>query len=331
MQRAMGVDATGGAQPVPAFSVTVPHAWKAQGGILWGSRDPCNRYGYEFSWSAMSQDQRYGVALLPAIRWTDGAAGSSQGCAVLQVSSAQDAIAAMVKRLLPQAQMLDYRPRPDFTQGTGIQPGQFDLGGGAWIKTHVDAGEALFGFADDKGNPMRVAVSLMAVAHETYLPGGGVMPDMRSVQGETLPAWVAFAPDGQLDLQMSAQMRDSIQFNPDWQRVIQNHHAKIDGDNRRTQANISAINRDANAYVARLGQEGFKNRMDAIDRNSASWSDMINERENWRDTDGSRLNAPVGGDNLWRLDNGNYVSTDDHNFNPLESTGQFGTQLQRWE
>ncbi len=331
MQRALGIDATGFKQPVPAFAVMVPQGWQTKGGVIWGSKDPCNTYGYELSWAAMSRDQRYGVAILPSMRWTDRQVSGGRSCAVMQIGSARDALAAMVSRMLPQAQMLDYRQRPDFTQGTGLQPGQFDLGNGAWMKSHVDAGEALFGFSDDRGNPMRVAVALTLVAYETYMPGGGVMADFRSVTGETLPAWVAFAPDGELDMNMSEQMRLSIQINPSWQKQISAHQRKIDGDNRRTQANIANINRDANEYVARLGREGHESRMKAMDRSSQSWSDMMNERENWRDTDGSRLNAPVGGENLWRLDNGDFVSTDNHNFNPLESTGQFGTQLQRWE
>lgn len=332
MQRALGVDATGFKQPVPAFAVTVPQGWQAKGGVIWGSRDPCNTYGYELSWVAMSQDQRYGVAILPSMRWTNSQApAGGRQCAVMQIGSARDAIAAMVSRMLPQAQMLDYRQRPDYLQGSARKPAQHDLGNGAWMKSHVDAGEALFSFVDDRGNPMRLSVGLILTAFETYMPGGGVMPDHRSVIGETLPAWVAFAPDGELDMNMSEQMRQSIQINPAWQQQITAHQAKINGDNRRTQANIANINRDANAYVSRLSREGHENRMRAMDRTSQSWSDMMNERERWRDTNGSQLNAPMGGANMWRLDNGDYVSTDNHNFNPLASTGQFGTQLQRWE
>lgn len=331
MQRALGVDATGFKQPVPAFAVTVPQGWQTKGGVVWGSKDPCNTYGFDVSWAAISPDQRYGVAILPSMRWTEQQVPGGRNCAVMQIGSARDAISKMVSRMMPQAQMLDYRARPDFTKDTPLQPGQFDLGGGAWMKTHVDAGEALFGFTDERGNPMRASVGLTVTAYETFLPGGGVMPDMRTIVGETLPAWIAFAPDGQLNMNMSEQMRQSIQINPAWQREIDKHKKVINGDNRRTQTNIANINRDADAYVSRLSREGHQSRMDAMDRGSQSWSDMMLERERWRDTDGGQVVAPMGGENLWRLDDGNYASTNDHNFNPLESTGQFGTQLQRWE
>lgn len=331
MQRAMGIDATGFGQPVPAFAVTVPQGWQTQGGIIWGNSNMCNPYGYDYSWSAMSTDQRYGVAVLPAVRWTNSAQSGVQGCPVLNINSSRDAINTIVKHLLPKAQMIDYRQRPDFLQEIGAQPSQFDLGYGAWMKTHVDAGEALFGFTDERGTQMRVTVGLVIAAHETFMPGGGVMADMRFIQGQTFPAWLAFAPDGQLDMAMSEQMRTSIQINPAWQKEINNHHRKIDKGNRQTQANISKINRDTNSYISRLNTDSHNKRMAAMDRSSRQFSDTMLERDNWRDTDGSRLNAPSGGANMWRLDNGDLVTTDDHNFNPLQSTGQFGTQLERWE
>lgn len=333
MQRALGVDETGFKQPVPAFSVIVPQSWQPKGGVFWGSQDPCNRYGYEMSWAALSPDERYGVAILPAMRWIASPQQSSglPQCAVLQIGSVRDAIAIMVGRMNPKAQIIDYRQRPDFIQEAGLQPSHFDLGQGAWMKTHVDAGEALFSFLDDQGRPMRMTVGLALVVHETFMPGGGVMPDMRMMQGETLPAWLAFAPDGELDTNFSEKMRRSIEMNPEWHNRIMQHHAKINGDNRRTQANISQINRETNDYISRLSREGHENRMRAMDRTSEAFSHVINDREVWRDTDGSRLNAPIGGENLWRLDNGDYVSTDDYNFNPLEQTGQFGTQLERWD
>ncbi len=325
------MDATGFRQPVAAFSVTVPQGWQSKGGIIWGNQNMCNRYGYDMSWAAMSPDQRYGVALLPAVRWTSSAQSGVQGCPVLQIGSARDAITAIVSRLLPSAQMIDFRPRPDFIQDSGVRPSQTDLGYGSWMRSHVDAGEALYSFQSDQGEEMRMTIGLMLTAFETNISGQGMMPDMRFVQGETLPAWIAFAPNGQLDMAIAEQMRKSIQVNPAWQKEILRHRQIINKDNQRTAANINRINRDTNNYISNLSHESFQNRMAAMDRGSSQFSDMMLERENWRDTDGSRLNAPMGGDNMWRLDDGSYVSTNDHNFNPLESTGQFGTQLERWE
>lgn len=331
MQQVLGIDATGFGQPVPAFAVTVPQGWQTRGGVHWNIRDTCNPYGYDFSWAAISRDERYGVAILPAVRWVSTPGNGVRQCPVMQLSSVRDVIAAMVNRMMPQAQMLDYRQRPDYLQETGVQPSRYDLGGGSYMATHVDAGEALFGYTDERGTPMRATVGLVVMVHETFMPGGGVIADMRHFQGQTLPAWLAFAPDGELNMTVSEQMRQSMKMNPAWQRQIMQHHAKINGDNRRTQTNIANINRETNEFISRLSQQGHENRMQAMDRAGEAFTNSIHERELWRDTDGSKLNAPVGGENLWRLDNGDYVSTNDFNFNPLEQTGQFGTQLERWE
>lgn len=331
MQRVLGIDAAGGTQPIPAFSVAVPQGWQSKGGIVWNVNDPCNRYGYDFSWAALSPDNKYGVAILPSVRWTGQNMSGYQTCPVMNLTSARDVISAMVSRIMPQAQMLDYRQRPDFVREVGLRPGHTNLAAGAWMKTHVDAGEALFGFAGDTGIPMRMSIGLVVTLHETFMSGQGITADMRFVQGESLPAWLAFAPDGELNMSFAEQMRGSIQINPAWQRTILQHRAKINNDNTRTSRNIADINRKTNSYISRLSREGHENRMRAMDRSSEAFSNMMLERENWRDTDGTRLNAPMGGENMWRLDNGEYVSTDDHNFNPLQSTGQFGTQLERWE
>ncbi len=330
MQRVLGVDGQGFKQPVPAFAVMVPQGWQPRGGVFWNVQDRCNPYGYLFNWAAMSPDERYGVAVLPAMRWitTDHAQG--QPCPVLRVNSARDALAQMIGQMQPDAQMIDYRPRPDFLHEMGLQPSQTDLGGGAWAKIHVDAGEALFGFNNDQGQPMRMTVGLAIVVNETFMPGGGVTADFRFLQGQSLPAWLAFAPDGELNMQIAEQMRKSVQINPEWQNRITQHQSKINKDNARTQTNIANINRETSEYVSKLSREGHENRMRALDRSGEAFSNVISDRELWRDSDGSKLNAPMGGDNMWRLDNGNYVSTNDPNFNPLSQTGQFGTQLERW-
>ncbi|WP_152610799.1 hypothetical protein [Ruegeria sp. ANG-R] len=226
--------------------------------------------------------------------------------------------------------MIDYRPRPDFIQETGIKPAQTDLGYGSWMRNHIDAGEALFSFRSDQGEDMRMTVGLLVTVFETYISGQGMMADMRFIQGESLPAWLAFAPAGELDIMLSEQMRQSIEINPSWQSEVLKHRRAIDGNTSQTMAEIGNINRDTNNYISNLNQKSFEDRAAAMERGSQQFSDMMLERDNWRDTDGSQLNAPMGGDNTWRLDDGSYVSTDDHNFNPLESTGQFGTQLERW-
>lgn len=332
MQRALGVDATGFGKPVPAFAVAVPQGWQARGGIIWNTNDPCSTYGYDFSWAAVSQDQRYGVAMVPAMRWmSTPPQNGMRACPVMQIGSARDAISTLVSRILPNAQMIDYRPRPDLIREIGVQPGQFDLGSGAWIRTHVEAGEGLFSYSDERGTPMRATLSLVAIANETFLPGNGIMPNFSSVVGETSPAWAAFAPDGELNLEMSEKMRLSVRLNPEWQQAIMDHQAKINGDNRRTTAKIGEINREASEFVGRLSQEGFESRGRAIERGRTAFLNTINEREVWRDTDGSTLNAPAGGTNMWRLDDGSYLSSDNPNLNPFEATGQFGTSLERLE
>ncbi|WP_152610800.1 hypothetical protein [Ruegeria sp. ANG-R] len=97
-QRALGIDGTGMRQPMPAFAVAVPKGWQPKGGVVWGNQSTCNRYGYDMSWAAVSPDQRYGVAILPSVRWTNSAQSGLQGCSVLQIGSAQDAISTLVSQ-----------------------------------------------------------------------------------------------------------------------------------------------------------------------------------------------------------------------------------------
>ncbi|MEM1430893.1 MAG: hypothetical protein AAGG09_15665 [Pseudomonadota bacterium] len=314
---------------VPAFHGMVPRGWSTKGGVVWTPQDSCNPYGFNVEWIAASPDEAFGIAIIPMVRWVSQPANDLRNCPVLPIRSARPVLELLVSKGSPGAQILDYRPRPDLLQESGLRPQQMPIAGVGMIALEVDAGEVLFAYRDAQGRDMRGSAALAMSVWTTRLePAFGVsMPD--TFGGTSLAGWITWAPNGQLDLRTSEALRKAITPDPNWARQIADHVRKIDGMNAQTSANIASINSRASSEILDMQHRGFQNRSAMTDRAQRESVEAIHGVETYNDPyNGGTVQLDNSFRHVWQLDDGSIVMTDDEFYQPGQDFGPGGQRLQ---
>ena len=312
-----------------AFRGLLPVGWTATGGIVWG--DGCSPYGFNISYVAQSPDRRFGVAFLPSQTWYVDPRPNCQSAAH---ATLRDLLLAQVRSGAPDARLLDYRARPELLGLTSVPAPVPDLsmnGANLTVRAVVDAGEGLFAFTSPDGEDMRataLGAALFSLAEIQMIdPFGGPGTVQRFSSGGSEWGFLAWAPNGQLDLRLSEAIRKSFVPTPDWAAAIAQHRAVIDRGNAETAATISRINadtaREVSGIIAATGEAAAA----AQDRMARENLEAIRGVETWVDTAGRTVQLDYTYPQAWQLDDGTYVLTDDTMFNPVATFGIGGQPL----
>lgn len=318
------VDRQGFGRPLTAYRIMVPHAWEPKGGVVWGWDGGCNRSGYNFDWRASNAGETEGVALLPVVNWQSQPGGP---CPQMNVRNARDFLTIVTQKILPNARILDYRPRPDLMRELQALTSRQDYGSMAY-ETAVDAGEVLIGFQEN-GVDIRASIIAQIMLWRITTPEMYGMPGMDVSGGASLPGFVASAPVGRLDLRVSEAIRKSIQAGQEWSREIARHHATLNRQNRQHSSRMSQITSQTNNEISDIIHQGYRNREAIRDRGQRETTEMIMGVETYNDrVNGGTVQLDNTYSNAWQLDDGSYVLTDDHNFNPGVDLGMHGQLLQ---
>lgn len=338
------VDATGFEKPMGAASLFIPHGWRTQGGVFW-ARDYMCTNGYNFLWSATSPDGAMSVGIAPQAAWAyasqQGLASPQPGCPVMAIASARQYLEESVRRVMPNARILDFRARPDLL--AGFQPTRTPMPMGE-IQKYQEAGEVLFAFTDGAGRDMRGTMAAIVefqkmITDQTALyasdptivqmPGASQLR-MEQVNAFAFPGFVATAPNGQLNLAFFEALRRTIKPNPQWQQRITGHNlriAQVALEESRKRADMIAR---SNEEIARIRQETWEMQNESSERRFREFGEALRGVETYADAD-----APGGTVELshmyrhaWRLKDGSYVLTDDASFDPWRDLRVEGRQLE---
>ncbi len=337
MQRVEIVDRQGFERPMVAATAMIPVGWRTQGGVVWKPTTCGN--GYNFNWSASSPDGNRGIALFPGEQWSwSNFPVSGTNCPKAEVSSVKQFLQNLVGRARPGARIIDFRPREDLTKPYQQLNSVTPMGSGE-LRSWVEAGEILIGYSNARGVEIRETAAAVAFFNLSRMPG--IYGDeMRTLSGQTLAGFAAYAPYGQLDFKADETMRKAIQAAPDWMAKISNHDAAIAKNTNETYRNIAKTNADGarqrsqliaktSAEISDMQMDTWRSKNELWDKQLRENGEMINEVETYDDPQSSTGAVQLSYDykNAWRLDDGTYVLTDDANFQPYKDTGQYGQKL----
>ncbi|KAA5605168.1 hypothetical protein F1188_12890 [Roseospira marina] len=318
------MDTQGFGRPLVAYTVMVPVQWQEQGGVQWDPANACNRSGYNFSWKAGLPDDSAGVAILPTITWTSQPGGP---CPQLQIGSARDLLTQYVGRLIPNARVLDFRPRPDLIRDLQALVYRENASGLSY-ETTVDAGELLIAFTDERGRDMRASIAATAMLWRITLAGMSGMPGMTVSGGSSMPGFVAAAQAGQLDLRMAEMIRKSIRPGPEWSREIARHHAVLNRQNAQHSSRMAEITSQTNREISEIISQGYSDREAIRDRGHREQIEAIRGVETYVDPlNGGTVQLDNSYGHAWQLSDGTYVLTDDAAFDPRRALGIDGRPL----
>jgi len=331
MQRVEIVDHNGFDRPMAASFGLVPVGWRTRGGVQWGQQFMCTN-GYAVDWSASSPDGLRAVAVLPQEKWEAnnyGAGVSTPGCASASIGSVRQYLDSRVARLFAGARPVDYRTRPDlaakFAQLNSTTP--MPMGE---LRTWVEAGEVLFDF-ERQGRAMRGALAAVTVFTLSRTAGLGAGQSMDALTGTALPAFLATAPRGELNLRFTEAIRQSFLPNPDWEARIAGHNLAIARVTQQEVAKRSRMTAEYNDYVSRIRREAADARAASDERRQREFSELIRGTETWDDADAPGGQVELSGlyDHAWKLGDGTYVLSADAGFDPWRDLGVEGRRLDR--
>lgn len=328
---------TGFGAPVNAFFAEIPADWQSRGGVVWNRSTPCLANQMRVEWGASAPDGRRGVEILPGFSWqVAGWQVALNPCPVAPIESAQGYLQGLVASLYPGATVVDYRDRPDVvaeSEATASPPMQ-------GIRSLKQAGEIAIRYPISD-RIVHETLAAMVTFTEASVPG------MRpSRMGLVSGVYVVRAVEGEDMAETGERIRKSLKADPAWAEQIgaygretaarmgAEQRAQIDQWHARRMAEISAkgaadraaIRAQTTREIGEINAAGWKSRQDSLDRMHRDRVDTIREVNRYQD--------PVAGRQVelsshyaygYRTGSGQYVATDDPNFDP----GANGQQMQQ--
>lgn len=339
------IDATGFAQPMAAASLFIPHGWQTSGGVFWAQEFLCTN-GYNFNWTATSPDGLMSIAVWPQAAWeanTTGAPSTQPGCPLLNINTVRGYLEGLVQQMLPGAHVLDFRERPDLQQALNSPPTRTAMPLGE-LRRWSESGEVLFGF-QHQGREMRGTVAasvnfnLMVTDTSSMFANDPTVVGMNTSQFRTRfeslsafanPAFAATAPDGMLDFNFFEGLRRSIRPVDAWNAAIAGHNLRIGQVALEESRKRARIINDTNAEISRIRQETWNDQQESADRRAREFGEVIRGVQSYVDPDapGGTVEQSIQYDNVWRLNDGSYVLSDDPNFEPYRDLQLEGRKLE---
>ncbi|MEZ5863081.1 MAG: hypothetical protein R3D25_03035 [Geminicoccaceae bacterium] len=324
------IDRNGFERPVPAARMLVPYDWQAQGGVMWNPTGQCSRSGI-FEWAAWSPDGLYGVELMPNTSWQmNNLPAQFQGmdpCPKRNATSARQYLEQLAQERRPGARVLDYRDRPDLAQAAGVPEQRTPMAVGE-LRQWAEAGEVLLGYTYN-GTPRREVIQATVVFTHSIMPDAMTGGTMETLAAFATPAFAFRAPDGRLDFTMVESLRSSIRSDPEYDRRMAAHYQAMGRIQAKGAADRAAVTSRHGEEMLDIINQGYQNRQRIIDEGHERFSRTIREVDVYNDPLAGQVELPSYYDRAWRLDGGDYLLSNDHNFEPWRDLGVNGTEMER--
>ena len=325
------IDPSGFEKPLVAATIMIPEGWQAQGGVVWQQNNSgCGVTTPHVNWVASSPDGTGAITLLPGETWSgNNMQFQMQGnpCPNVMVTDAKQVILNYVQRYRPNAQLIEYYDRQDAIRELVAQLQPPSNLYGVETSQWAGAGQALIAYQVN-GKPMREIIGTSVVFTGTRSPDllTGGTTDLLSISIN--PGYAMRMPEGQLDLQQAERIRTSMKAGQEWSARMAQHNAKIADINAKGAADRARITRQTNQEIFEMQQDSWRKQNEASDRGNREFSEYIRDVETYNDPSGGTVELDSTHEHAWQLDDGTYVTTDDPSFNPYETYGQGGQELE---
>lgn len=325
------IDHNGFERPLPAARILVPHDWQAEGGVYWEPQNPCIDAGRRFAWAAWSPDGLFGVELLPNAAWQMSNLPpeyqAMDPCPKRNATSARQYLEQLVQEHRPGAAILDYRDRPDLAESLGVEARDTPMPMGR-LRQWVESGEVLIGYTYQGVQRREVIQAAVIFTHSIMQ---GLMPgsDMETLAAFAMPAFAFRAPDGRLDFTMAESLRSSLRADPEYDRRMAAHYQTMGRIQAQGAADRAAITQRHGEEMLDIINQGYAERQRIMDEGHDRFSRTIREVEVYNDPLQGEIELPSHYDRAWRLDNGDYLLSNDLFLDPWRDLGVSGTEMER--
>ena len=326
VKRVSIMDPTGFEKPMVATTVLVPADWRTQGGVSWGGTPGCGG-GYNIDYRADAPDGVSGVHFFPMEHWTWNNMGmqSSSGCPLMQIFTAEQYIQNLLSRARANARILDFRPRPDIVQQYKALNQVTAMPGGE-LRQWVESVEALIAY-NQNGIDMRETVVVAVMFSKSTMQGLGTTAE--TIMAGSLPGFAMRAPNGKLDFKLAEFIRNSGKTNPEWSARIAKHHQKMAGISAKGARDRSRMIAKTGDEIREIQTEMWRNSNESFDRMSRENSEVVRGVETYNDPYyGGTVQLDSTYERAWQANDGSYILSNDHLFEPYRDLGVDAQQLE---
>jgi DNA-directed RNA polymerase subunit RPC12/RpoP len=318
-----------------AFSLLVPHAWQVSGGVTWVPERPAapaqiglllaNPNGLEafevfpnlfFTWTNN-----------PLIQMTKPTGSLYFGFEVRQPIAARDAMRQYVLpryRKIQGLSIVDEGPAQELLQA--VSPNQPAQGGGysndsARLRLHYAQGS------------QPIAEEMSGVAEYTRMQAPGMFGSAETVYWNIgyLTSFRASREGLERHADLYRAIFASVKINPAWTALVQQVIQGLTSNQIRHINQIGAISRQISQNsdeIREMNLRGWQERSASGDRVSEQFSQTIRGVDPYYDPNtGQNIELPSGYTQAWSTPLGEYLLTEDPNFNPNIGSNQTWTPL----
>ena len=346
MRKVHVMDTQGWGQPVEALSFLIPVDWRLEGGVQWTSNIGCYLNAIVVQFRATSPDGSLAVEAFPSYVWTwaddpmqrqlnEQSAAQSRaisgqgGCEQRPPSSAADFIrGAVIPRYRGQgARVIGVEPLPGVAQtwDASVRPAlAVYQQAGVQVGLRVDAARVRIQYQMN-GRPMDEWIAGMTQV--VSIPGvsaSGVMQGMYGAKSNNyiisaLNMLGTRAPAGQLEANapLFSTILASMRVNPRWQAAVDQFMAGMANTAAKGARDRAEIWRNAWNDIGEMQRQGYEQRQQVQDRLALQFDQSIRGVETFVDpATNERIELTSGYRQAWSNGNGEYILSDDANFDP---------------
>jgi hypothetical protein len=345
------MDQYGFGQPIEVLRLLVPADWKMEGGVTWLAAG-CTSNMIRFQARAVSPDGTSALEIFTPYtwQWNDDPLSQQQGrqaeqmqpavrpCSMRPVVGAMDYLRQAVLPVYRHgARVLQGVPMPQVAQAQNAilrselaQQIQAGLASGA----KADAARLVIAY-EVNGKPVEESLTgvINIVVRQTYSPSAAMQGGMAKVNSYSVTAGSLFgmrAPAGELERQsqLYSTMIASIRPNMNWVNAVQQIELNISNVQMTEAIKRAAIGTEAGHATSAIITQQYQAQQQVQDRLADSFSQSQRGVEHFIDpASHERVELSAGYRQAWSNGNGEYILSDDANFDPSVTLHENWTQL----
>ncbi len=347
------MDQYGFGQPIEVLRFLAPVGWKMEGGVKWAASG-CTSNIASLSARIASPDGTMAFEIFTPYtwQWNDDPLAQQTGrqaeqmnaairpCSMRPIVNAQTYLRqAVVSTYRRGARFEQGMPMPQAAQAQDVMLRQQlaqQIQAGLASGTKADAGRVVIAY-DVNGTPVEESLTAVIgmIVRQTPSATAAMQGGMRNVNSYTLTAGSIFGmrtPAGEQERRapLYSTMIASIRPNMNWVNAYQQMQMNIGNAEQIEVAKRMAINNETNHAVSAIITQQYQETQRVQDRLADSFSLSQRGVEHFVDPSShERVELSAGYRQAWSNGNGEYILSDDVNFDPSVSLHESWTQLNR--
>ncbi len=345
-------DEFGFEQPLTAMTIQTPPDWVVTGAVQWAGNPQCVFDRMKVHFMATAPDGKQWVEMIPGGAWAwnsnfqtfpQMAQQGVMGCESRPIIDIQGFVDTYLPLIRPGARILSSRLRPDVVDEvremmgpTQLQPGQ---------QQRIEAMEIRISYSAQGATVEELLIPVLMFLDQPVADPYGSM-NARLTLAMAIGTMTTATVDGKADEAVLDRIGETIKPDPSYQQRLQQHFQQktqlaVAASQRRLaaqRATMAAMRANRQASRSQVDTTGsdlldiqmntWINNSEMNDAGHANTVNMIQERRPWQTTTGATIYMPQEYQAVYQLPNQVYAGTNDPFFNPLQSVGEFGEQLQ---